>query len=135
MATGRRSSSFVTDLARAGAIGPHFEVDGAVSVATLADSWTNRSDVELAITGVDLVVGTAPVGASLVVDVKINGTTVFVAAGDRAAILTTAKTGSAVPNKTGEAVLVRPGQVITAAVTQVGSGTAGSDLTVEVHLG
>lgn len=135
VATGRRSHSLVTDLARAGAVGPRFEVDGAVSVATLPDKWTNRSGVELTITSIDLTVGTAPAGADLVVNVLIDGTTVFAATGDRVKIAAGATTGTGEPTKTGEAILVRPGQVVTAAVTQVGSGTAGSDLTVEVHLG
>jgi hypothetical protein len=131
--TGRRSSSLVTDLARAGAIKASLEVDGAVTVATLPDRWVNDSGVELKVSRIDLYAGTAPVGASLTVDVLIDGTTVFAATGDRAVILTTAHTGTAVPTKTGEAIIVRPGQVVTAAVTVVGSSTAGSDLTVGVR--
>jgi hypothetical protein len=134
VATGRLSTSVVNDLALVGAVLPRFEVDGAVSVAAMPDVWVNDYNVPLTVTKVVARVGTAPVGAALVVNVLIDGVSVYAAAGDRVTIADAATSGENVPNKTGEAIILRPGQALSASVTQVGSGTAGSDLALDVHL-
>lgn len=109
---------------------------GAVAAAVLPDRAYNPYDVGLRIRKVHLSVGTAPTGAALVVDVKINGTSVFTAANKRASIAASQFAGSAVPDKTDlDAITVKPGQYVTAEVTQIGSTVAGSDLRVTVILG
>lgn len=132
---GRQSSSFVNDVARAGGVVAHFVKSGAVAAAALPARWYNDANVALEVRNVVLAVGTAPTGASLVVDVKINGTTVFAASGDRAKVLASAFTGEAPATKTGDAIKVLPGQYVTVEVTQVGSSVAGSDLNVDVYFG
>lgn len=129
---GRQSSS-----ARNQSVAPFvFAKSGAATVAALPERQVNSYDVPLRVRKVVLTAGTAPAGSALVVDVKINGTSVFNAAGDRASIAAGAQVGSAVPTKTDlDAISVKPGQYVTAEVTAVGSGTAGSDLRVAVHLG
>lgn len=129
---GRKYSSFVNDVAKAGGRTADFEKAGAVTVAALPKRYYNDTNVPLRVRKVELSAGTAPTGAALVVDVKINGTSVFAAAGDRAKINASASTGSGVPNKTGDAIEVLPGQYVTAEVTQIGSTVAGSDLAVRV---
>jgi hypothetical protein len=76
--------------------------------------------------------GTAPVGADLIVDVNIDGTTAFTTQGNRPTITDGSNdSGSwAVPDVTA----VSAGEYLTVDVDQVGSGTAGADLVVMVHL-
>jgi len=129
---GRQSSS-----ARNQSVAPFiFSKSGAASAAALPERQYNSYDVPLRIRKIALSAGTAPAGSALKVDVKINGTTVFAASGDRAAIAASQNTGTAVPTKTDlDAITVKPGQYVTAEITDVGSSTAGSDVRVVVHLG
>ena len=129
---GRRSSSLVNDIAKAGGFAATFDKDGTVAVAALPKRWYNHSNVALDVRKVTLSAGTAPTGAALTVDVKIDGTSVFAAAGDRAKIAVSAFTGEAAPTKSGDDISVKPGQYVTAEVTVVGSVVAGSDLHVAV---
>jgi hypothetical protein len=127
---GRRSSSLATEIARF--IPFTFRKSGNATVAALPERLYNLTDVPLTVRKVHLAVGTAPTGAALTVDVKINGTSVFAAAGDRAKILASAFTGEAVPTKTGDAIVLLPGQYLTAEITVIGSTVAGADLVVQV---
>jgi hypothetical protein len=83
------------------------------------------------ITSVRAAVGTAPVGASVIVDVKKNGTTIFTTSGHRptiaASTFTALATGIDVPT-------VSAGDYLTVDITQIGSTTAGADLTVTVEV-
>lgn len=130
---GRQSSSFVNDVAKADGITFIARKDGAATVAALAGHYRNGANVALVVRKVVVSAGTAPAGSALTVDVKIDGTSVFAAAGDRAKIAAGATSGSAVP--TAAAKSVAPGGVVTAEVTGIGSGTAGSDVVVEVFFG
>jgi hypothetical protein len=109
---------------------------GAQTVAALPEKVYNPYDVGLKIKKVHISLGTAPTGASFVVDVKINGTSVFTNASDRPTITATNFQGSSTTFKTDvDASTVKPGQYVTAEVTQVGSSVAGSDLRVTVLFG
>lgn len=103
---------------------------GAQTTGTGKATFTNTTGDTLEITKVTLHAGTAPVGQALIVDVNANGASVFTAA-NRPKIADGATDGSAVPDV--EADTVAPNQTITVDVDQVGSGTAGSDLTVVVE--
>ena len=129
---GRQSSSLINDIAKAGGVAASFAKAGAVTVAALPARWYNETDVPLRVRNVLLSVGTAPTGANLTVDVKINTVSVFAAAGDRAKVLASAFTGEAAPTKTDGAIMVLPGQYVTAEVTVIGSSVAGSDLDIRV---
>ncbi len=75
-------------------------------------------------------VGTAPTGASVIVDVNKNGTTVFTTQGNRPTIAaSTQDDTSAVPDVTALA----QNDVVTLDVDQIGSTIAGSDLVVQVR--
>lgn len=76
-------------------------------------------------------VGTAPTGQSLIVDVNKNGTTLYTTQGRRptVAAAATTSTSSGVPDG---ATTLASGDVIKVDIDQVGSGTAGSDLSVTV---
>lgn len=135
MATGRRYSSDVNRSALSGGVTAEFEKAGAQTAVALAKKWYNTSTAPLYVRKIVASVGTAPTGATLVVDAKINGTSVFAAAGDRCAIAIGAFTGSKVPNAAGDLLRVNPGSYVEVAVTQIGSTVAGSDLAVTVLFG
>lgn len=77
-----------------------------------------------------IVVDTAPTDATLIVDVHLNGTTIFTTQGNRPTILTTATdSGLAIPDVTAAA----GGDVLTVDIDQIGSTIAGADLAVVVR--
>jgi hypothetical protein len=131
--TGRLSSSLVNDVAKTQPVS--FRKEGTVSAAALSGRYYNNINVALQVTKVVASAVTAPTGAALVVDVKKNGTSVFAASGDRTSIAASTNRGEAEPTKTGDDVLVKPGEYLTVEVTQVGSTVAGADLHVQIFLG
>lgn len=131
---GRQSSSWTNDV---GAVAPvRFSKTGAQTVATLPGSWRNHGNTPRRLLRTSAHVGTAPTGASLVVNVLVDGVSVYNATGDRLAIPAGQKSAENKPSKTDlDAISVKPGQVVTVDVTQVGSTVAGSDLEVALFLG
>jgi hypothetical protein len=81
--------------------------------------------------GVTAAVGTAPTGASILLDVNKGGATIFTTQANRPAIAAgaTAMSAEAVPDVTTVAV----GNELTVDVDQVGSTVTGSDLTVFIR--
>jgi hypothetical protein len=92
----------------------------------------NDSGANWTIVGIRASVGTAPAGASILVDVNINGTTIFTTQANRPAIAAAANTSGKVTNM--DVTTVTNGQYLTIDVDQIGSSTAGSDLTVQVEV-
>lgn len=90
----------------------------------------NLTGSTLTISKVGLFIGTSPVGSALIVDIKKNGTTIFPTTA-KPQIAAGASSGSAVPDTTAWA----DGEYLTIDVTQVGSTTPGSDLTIVVVAG
>ncbi len=84
------------------------------------------------ILGVVAAVGTAPTGASILIDVNKNGTTVFTTQANRPAIAAAAtKVASpAVPDVT----VLAAGDLLSVDIDQVGSSVAGADLSVIVYM-
>ena len=77
--------------------------------------------------------GTPPTGTSFIVDVLKNGVTIYTTAGNRPTIPINGNVSATVlvaPDITALAV----GDYLTVNVAQIGSGTAGSDLTVTVRM-
>ncbi len=107
-----------------------FSISGAVYVTTgQARMYVESSRT---VTLVRASVGTAPTGASIIVDVLKNGTSIFnVTPANRATI--TAGTNTAVAGSP-DTTTFTTGDYITVSVTQVGSAVAGADLTVSVRL-
>lgn len=83
------------------------------------------------IVGVSAYIDTAPVGATFILDVNINGTTAFTTQANRPTI---ADGGNASTTTLPDVVAVAAGDRISYDVDQVGSGTAGSTLTVTVRV-
>jgi len=76
----------------------------------------------------EILVKTAPVGASLIVDINLDGTSLW--ATNPANRPTIAAAGTAGETTSFDTATATDDQVLTVDVDQVGSGTAGSDLTV-----
>lgn len=132
--TGRMSSSLVNDIDKAGNV-LRFEEGGNAATGFVGGRWYNDADVPRTVYSVEVSAGTAPTGAGLVVDVKKNGTTVFAQAADRATVAATNfRSPVTKATKTGDPVIVRPGEYLQAEVTQVGSTVAGADISVKVKL-
>lgn len=107
---------------------------GAATVGNGKGRYVNTTGETLRLRTVDLNAGTAPTGADLLVDVNVEGATAFSAQAGRPKLVAGQKTGSAVPAQAGLPVNVPPGGVVTVDVDQIGSGVAGSDITIEVEM-
>lgn len=102
---------------------------GVLAVGADAHRW--YADEAWTIVEVRASVGTAPVGADLIVDLNINGVTAFTTQLNRPTIAATTNTdGSNVP----DIRTLIDGDYLTFDIDQVGTTTAGSDLTVQVVL-
>jgi hypothetical protein len=105
-----------------------YTVSGALSVGAGGLRLYNRFGV-LKMIEVHAAVGTAPTGASILIDVNKNGTTIFTTQSNRTAIAASANTGSSITIEVSGFVY---GDYLTVDIDQVGSTVAGSDLTVSV---
>lgn len=83
------------------------------------------------IQSVAAMVNTAPGGASIILDVKKNGVTIFGTAGNRPTIAAGSTSATVGANSV---TSVTDGDYLTVDIVQVGSTTAGSDLTLVVRL-
>lgn len=89
----------------------------------------NTFGTDLTITDVRAIIGTAPTGATAIMDVNIDGTTIFTTQGNRPTIAISGTTSTTTaPDVTSWPV----GGVLTVDVDQVGSTVAGAALTVQV---
>jgi hypothetical protein len=105
-----------------------FAVVGTLAVGT-DKAPTILAPCTLTIVKAKLVVKTAPSGAAIIVDVNKNGTSIFTTQANRPQIAAGATTGD---SGTPDVTALAEGDKLTIDVDQVGSGTAGADLTVEV---
>ena len=104
-----------------------FSNPGAATTGT----GTSRYPIVLPATihGVVISAGTAPTGASLIVDVNLNGTTIFTTQANRPTLsIGSQQSPIVVPDVT----LVSTNDYLTVDIDQVGSTVAGSDLVVVV---
>jgi hypothetical protein len=107
---------------------PAYSKQGALSVAT----GTMRFPVDgsYTIVGTRLMVGTAPTGASLILDVNKNGTTIYTNQANRPTIAASANAGG--PGAAPDVTTLVAGDYLTVDIDQIGSSIAGSDLTVAI---
>jgi hypothetical protein len=107
-----------------------FGISGAVTVRTGAFRVYNDSGRTRTIRAVRASAGTAPTGATLIVDVNKGGTTIFGTQANRPTIAISGNTNKT----TGMTVTTwADGEYLTVDVDQIGSTVAGSDLTVVVE--
>lgn len=105
---------------------------GSLSVGPGTFRLYNDMGTSWTITGVRASVGTAPTGASIIVDVNKNGTTVFTTQANRPTIAIAGNTSGNVTNM--DVTAVAAGEYLTVDISQVGSTITGSDLTVQVEV-
>lgn len=105
-----------------------FTMTGSLAVKSGGSRWVVPQNAT--ITSVYAAVGTAPTGASVIVDVNVNGTTIFTTQGNRPTIVIGSNYSGVVTNM--NMTSVGAGQYITVDVDQVGSTVAGADLSVFV---
>lgn len=108
---------------------PTFGSAGVQAVRTGQGRW--YAPYACTIIGVVASLGTAPTGASFIVDVLKNGTTIYTGGTNRPTI-TAAAFVSALPVVAPAVTALAQGDYITVNVSQIGSSVAGSDLTVAV---
>jgi hypothetical protein len=83
------------------------------------------------IQGVWISAGVAPTGASIIVDVNINGTTIFTTQANRPSIAISGFVSSRVTNM--DVITISEGQYFTVDIDQVGSTVTGQDLLVIIE--
>jgi len=103
----------------------------AGNASAAAKKWSWLVPVAGTIIGVRARADTAPVGAAMIVDVNKNGTTLFTTQGNRPTI---ADGGNNSTTTLPDVTAVAAGDRITYDVDQVGSGTAGADVSVVVAI-
>ena len=105
-----------------------YSKQGSLSVAT----GTMRLPIDgtYTIVGTRLMVGTAPTGSSLIIDVNKNGATIYTTQGNRPTIAASANAGG--PGSTPDVTSLAAGDYLTVDIDQIGSTVAGSDLTVTI---
>ncbi len=108
-------------------IAPSVHIAGSLSVSVSTIEWPAPFDFTL-VSAVGRV-ATAPVGANLIVDVRLNGTSIFAS---QAEMISVASSQNQDTSATKNQAVVA-GDVLTFEVEQVGTTTAGADLTVVLN--
>lgn len=108
-----------------------FSKSGTLATGTGTFRWYNDSGSTLTIGSVRASVGTAPTGASLIVDVNVNGTTIYSTQANRPSIAASGNTATGGSKST---TTIANASYLTVDIDQVGSTVAGSDLVVSVWL-
>lgn len=106
-----------------------FSQAGTLTVGSGALRWT-CGWAQATIQGTVASVGTAPTGQSIICDVKLNGASIYVTSANRPTITAGTKATSVSPTPDNTEMFL--GDYLTVDIVQIGSGTAGSDLVVEV---
>jgi hypothetical protein len=106
-----------------------FTVEGSLSIGAKNIRLPNMTGRTLTISKVYLIVGTEPDGDDLICDIHKNGTTIFTTQSNRPTITDGNSEGS---TTTIEVPSWADGEYLTLEIDQVGSGTAGADLTVAI---
>ncbi|MER7212445.1 hypothetical protein ABT340_35780 [Streptosporangium sp. NPDC000239] len=109
---------------------PVFSRMGTLATGAGKSRYYNDTGNTLTISGVRASVGTAPTGASIVIDVNLGGTTIFSTQANRPTISASGNTSGLVTNMNTTAW--PNGSYMTVDIDQVGSTVAGGDLTVQV---
>jgi hypothetical protein len=102
---------------------------GTLVVGTGVLRIYNDTGKTLTFVKVRISVGTAPTGATIIVDVNKNGTTIFTTQGGRPVIAISGNTGTSTAM---DVTTLADGDYLTVDIDQIGSTIAGSDLTIQV---
>lgn len=104
-------------------------IPGTLAIGIVGGRWYNKTGGAITISSLTAAVGTAPTGAALIVDVFINGSTIFPGGIGRPSI---PAAGFISPAATPTAVAIPADGYLTVSVAQVGSSIPGSDLILTV---
>lgn len=109
-----------------------FSVSGTLVTSTGALRWYNRTGRTLTFDSVSAQVGTAPTGASVIVDIHKAGTTIYTTQANRPtiAVSTNVHDNTTAP----DVATIADNDYLTMDVDQIGSTVAGSNLVVQVWL-
>jgi hypothetical protein len=105
---------------------------GVLAITTGPLRWYNKTGRTLTFTNVTASVGTAPANQAVLVDVNVDGTTIFSTQSNRPSI--TAATNTAETTTFNTATITTGAHYITVDIDQVGTTTLGSDLTVTIWM-
>jgi hypothetical protein len=108
-----------------------YSISGALTVAAGTHRLYNDSGSTLTISKIRASCGTAPTGAAVILDVNVNGSTIWSTQGNRVQVAAAANTGT---QTTFNTTTIADGSYFTIDVDQIGSTVAGSDLTVTIWL-
>jgi hypothetical protein len=109
-----------------------FSYTGTLATLTGAHRIYNDTGGTLTIKSVRASVGTAPTGATVICDVRVDGTTIFSGGTGRPAIAISGNTNKTTGMST---TTIADGSYFTADISQVGSTIPGSNLTVQIMCG
>lgn len=115
-----------------GSASPVWTMTGNLVTATGGTRYYNDTGQPIIIKGVRASVGSAPTGSSVIVDVNLNGTTIFTTQANRPTIAASGTTSGKI--NTMNVTSWPDGNYLTVDVDQVGSTFAGADLTVQIAL-
>lgn len=121
------AADILTDI---GTIWPPVSVAGNVAVGAGAHRVYNDSASQLYVAAARASVGTAPLTTSIKVDINKNGTTIYPDQANRPEIAAGAFTSGKV--LTVDNPVIDPGDYITVDVDQIGTGTVGANLVVQI---
>ena len=118
-----------------GPVGPRagieFSRPGALTLYTGTFRWYNDTGSARTFEQVRASVGEAPTGQSILVDVNINGVSIYTTQSNRPTILDGELTAlGGAPDIT----TVQPGEYLTVDIDQVGSGAPGTNLVVQISM-
>jgi hypothetical protein len=111
---------------------PAFSSTGLLMTDVGVHRLYNDSGAPWTIASVRASVGTSPVGASVIIDINVDGTTIFTTQANRPTLAPGTNTTGKVINM--NVVTVNDGSYLTVDVDQIGSTAPGSDLTVQVEV-
>lgn len=108
-----------------------FSKSGVLTTGTGAHRWYNDTGVTLTFVKARASVGTAPTGASILVDVHKGGTTIWATQSRRLTIAVSTNTDT---ETTFDTTTIADGDYLTVDIDQIGSTIAGSDLVVQLFM-
>jgi hypothetical protein len=111
---------------------PVFAAEGDLATTTGAFRWYNDTGKTLTFISARGSVGTAPTSQSILVDINVNGTSIWNAT--QANRITIAAGTNTDEGGAFDTATITDGQYLTVDIDQVGSGTVGADLTVSIWM-
>lgn len=104
---------------------------GTIATNTGAIRWYNDTGSDLTILSTRASLGTQPTGATAIVDINLNGTTIFTTQANRPTIAVSTNTAQ---GGAPDVATIPAGSFVTFDVDQIGSTVAGANLCVQLSV-